>query len=698
MDSAPGRIPARGTFGDFVKTAFIAVCVAAIYYPLAKIGLLFLVQPDGFAAFWPAAGLLPAALLILRKTDRVPTVASVFALIAIVNISAGISPATSVALATVNCAESVAAAWALGRITGGKVGTLDMRNFFRFLVFCVLAVCGGSAIFGAAVSVYLAGNPSFLPAFFLWWAADGTGMMLITPVLLSLAPIVRRDETIPKERFVESIAIAAVLCVSTVVVFVHSPSDPMTPLSMFRRPWILLVPMIWAALRLHPGSISIFSLLLWSIAICFTSRGFGPYRIPGIPVEASFATLFAFLTVTYISSYVIASVLRETAEVRKREQRIKELLEETQSISKIGGWEYEVSNGRVTWTPEVYRIYGVDPEYDPGDMERVIARYAPDSALRIERAFRNAAEKGEPYDLELELIRDTGERIQVRTMGKATVANGKVVRVSGNIIDITEQNRAEAKHRKLERELEISRKRESLGTMAGGVAHQFNNLLTVVLGYIELAKESLPPASTALNQLREAEASAQRAAELSRSMLVYVGQGVRHKELLDLGPQMREHLSRIRVALPENVRLEIDAPPEGPWSIMDPTDFQEVLSILFTNAWEAMRGAEGVVRISVNTISDPAVIPGSRYVINPTTAGPWACLKVTDTGAGMDRRTMDRIFDPFFSTKFTGRGLGLPLVQGIVRHYGGAIHVHSHPGRGTMVSVLFPATVRDSPA
>jgi signal transduction histidine kinase len=131
---------------------------------------------------------------------------------------------------------------------------------------------------------------------------------------------------------------------------------------------------------------------------------------------------------------------------------------------------------------------------------------------------------------------------------------------------------------------------------------------------------------------------------------------------------------------------------------MDPTDFQDVLSILFTNAWEAMSGAEGVVRISVSTISDPADIPGNRYAATSPSTGPWACLKVADTGAGMDRETMDRIFDPFFSTKFTGRGLGLPVVQGILRHYGGAIHVHSHLGEGTMVSVLFPETGPESPA
>ncbi|HZL98153.1 MAG TPA: ATP-binding protein [Terriglobales bacterium] len=357
-----------------------------------------------------------------------------------------------------------------------------------------------------------------------------------------------------------------------------------------------------------------------------------------------------------------------------------------------------MSDGRVTWTPEVYRIYGVGRDYDPSDVESDIGHYAPESASVIEHAFRNAVEKGEPYDLELELIRGTGERIQVRTLGKATLKNGKVVRVSGNIIDITEQKRAGEERRKLERELEISRKRESLGTMAGGIAHRFNNLLTGVLGYLELAKESLPPDSTASDHLREAEESARRAAELSRSMLIYVGQGVRKKELRELGRLVQEHLPLLRPALPGNVRLEIDVPPGGPAVFMDPADFRQVLSTLFTNAWEAIGGAEDVVRISVSAVHVAADIPGSRYPPGPVSAGPWACLKVADTGAGMDRDTLDRIFDPFFSTKFTGRGLGLPVVQGIVRHYGGAIHVHSHPGQGTTVSVLFPETEPASPA
>lgn len=676
------------------RTVFTAAGVAVVYYLLAEIGLLFLVQPDGFAAFWPAAGLLPAVLLILGEKDRGPTVAAVFASISIANLAAGMSPALSVAYATVNCAESLAAFWALGRITGGKTATLRTGDFFRFLFSCVLAICGGSAIFGAAASVFLGGNPSFPSAFFLWWAANGTGMMLITPILLSMAPVVRSEETIPKERLVEMFVIAAVLSASTAMVFTRPASAPLTPLSMFARPWALLVPMMWAALRLQPRCVSLFSLLLWSIAIFLTSRGYGPYRIPGIPVEASFTILFAFLTVAYITSYVTASLLRETAEGRIRE-------EETQS--RFAGLFEKSAAVMLLIDPETGRIeaanraavefYGY-PEGKITSMHIGEINTLPREKLRkeLERSERG---RGTLFHFKHRLADGSVRNVDV-------YSGPSIVRGKSNLYsivhDVTEHHLAEEERRKLERELEIFRKRESLGTMAGGIAHQFNNLLTAVLGYIDLARESLPPAARAAALLREAEASAQRAAELSRLMLTYVGQGVRQKELRELGRLAQENLSLVGPTLPGHVRLEIDAPPGGPAVFMDPADFRQVLSSLFTNAWEAIGEAEGVVRVSVLAVRDAADIPGSRCVPSSSFAGPWACLKVADTGAGMDRETLDRIFDPFFSTKFTGRGLGLPVAQGILRHYGGAIHVHSQPGGGTTVSVLFPATERVFPA
>ncbi|MFW5854863.1 MAG: sensor histidine kinase, partial [Thermodesulfobacteriota bacterium] len=258
------------------------------------------------------------------------------------------------------------------------------------------------------------------------------------------------------------------------------------------------------------------------------------------------------------------------------------------------------------------------------------------------------------------------------------------------VSDISKLVAQEKERLTLERRVQQSKKRESLGTMAGGIAHHFNNLLFAVLGNLDLAKEHLP-AGFSSNHLLEAEKAAQRASDLSRVMLTYIGQGFRRKETLDLIRYVQELLPGIREELPDQARLEVDLPKEIPPVNMDPLEVGQVIRHLVTNAWEALENQEGVVRISVGATDPGDSRSGRNYAETSLAAGIWVRLEVTDTGVGMDRDTRSRIFDPFFTTKFTGRGLGLPVTVGIVRAYGGAVFVQSRPGRGTTVRVLFPS-------
>ncbi len=258
------------------------------------------------------------------------------------------------------------------------------------------------------------------------------------------------------------------------------------------------------------------------------------------------------------------------------------------------------------------------------------------------------------------------------------------------VSDISKLVEKEKERLALERRVQEAKKRESLGTMAGGIAHHFNNLLFAVLGNLDLAREELPE-GISLHHLLEAEKAAQRASDLSRVMLTYIGQGLRRKEPLDLVRYIQEMLPGIREELPGQVRLEVDLPGEIPPVVMDRLEAREVIRNLVTNAWEALEDREGLVRIALGiTDSDESRI-GRNFAETSLSAGTWARLEVSDTGAGMDRETRSRIFDPFFTTKFTGRGLGLPVTLGIVRAYGGAVFVQSRPGRGTTVRVLFPS-------
>ena len=270
---------------------------------------------------------------------------------------------------------------------------------------------------------------------------------------------------------------------------------------------------------------------------------------------------------------------------------------------------------------------------------------------------------------------------------KFPIALGARRLVAGYTIDITDRERAEEQRRALERQLLHAQKKDSLGVMAGGIAHQFNNLLTIIQGNLELAREGGNPALDAL--LADAEAAVQRASAISHSMLSYLGQSAHHREPRNMARDTTDLLPFIRAALPTNVRLEVDIADDLPWCTIDPAELRVVTLNLVTNAWEAVAERGGVVRVavrreaSISATEDPDQAPVLR-------AGPWSCLEVSDDGPGFDAETKERIFDPFFSTKFTGRGLGLPVAQGIVHASGGVIEVESTPMRGTVARVYLP--------
>jgi signal transduction histidine kinase len=243
--------------------------------------------------------------------------------------------------------------------------------------------------------------------------------------------------------------------------------------------------------------------------------------------------------------------------------------------------------------------------------------------------------------------------------------------MGGYTVDVTDQ-------RALEAQRQQSHKAASLGVMAAGIAHQFNNLLTIIQAHLEQARAAATPDEPTL--LAEAEDASRRAATISGSLLSYLGQGSHHAEPRALGHEVTALLPLLRASMPATVALEVETSSAGPTCTVDPTAFRRVLVNLVTNAAEAAALGGHSVRIALRAqLGDP----------------PGACLEVSDNGPGMDATTRERIFDPFFSTKLTGRGLGLPVSLGLVRAAGGTLEVDSEPGRGTTVRVLLPASTAE---
>jgi two-component system, cell cycle sensor histidine kinase and response regulator CckA len=276
-------------------------------------------------------------------------------------------------------------------------------------------------------------------------------------------------------------------------------------------------------------------------------------------------------------------------------------------------------------------------------------------------------------------------------------ASGKKF-VGGIAIDVTERKRADEERLALERKMLDTQKLESLGVLAGGIAHDFNNLLAAVLGNVSLASMQMPPESPARPYLSSIETTTHRAAELCKQMLAYAGKGRFTVQQINLNTIIHEMAELLRISIGKRTDLKFELSRELPTIPADATQIRQVVMNLIINAAEAIGDGMGVVTLSTGVLKADRANLTSVYLAPELPEGEYLILEVTDNGCGMDAQTVAKIFDPFFSTKFTGRGLGLAAVLGIVRGHKGTIRVTSEPGKGTTFKILFPAGGQRQPA
>jgi len=266
-----------------------------------------------------------------------------------------------------------------------------------------------------------------------------------------------------------------------------------------------------------------------------------------------------------------------------------------------------------------------------------------------------------------------------------------LLRVAAELIgSALERQRSESQRRTQEAQMLHAQKLESLGVLAGGIAHDFNNLLAGIVGYADLALDRLESGSSAREPLGHVVDAAKRAAELTKQMLAYSGRGQFLVEPVDLSQLVREMADLAAVSVSKNAVLKYHLAENLPATEADATQIRQVVMNLITNASEAIGEQSGVIAIATGAIEGAEADLTRIHLPANVPQGTCVFLEVRDTGCGMDERTQSRAFDPFFSTKFTGRGLGLAAVLGIVRSHRGAIEIHSTPGRGTTFRVLFP--------
>lgn len=290
----------------------------------------------------------------------------------------------------------------------------------------------------------------------------------------------------------------------------------------------------------------------------------------------------------------------------------------------------------------------------------------------------------------------SGEVRTVEVHSSPIVANDRKLLFSV-IHDITKRKRLEEDRRSLESQLQHAQKLESLGVLASGLAHDFNNLLVGIYGNLDFALLESEEGSPLHAYVSDAMTAAQRAAELIDQMLAYAGKAKTGTENVNLKKLTQEMAGLLKASVSKKTTLRLHMPDDLLRTRGDPTQISQIVMNLITNAAQAIGDDGGEVSLAIEQVECDRALLSEMRPDADLPAGTYLRLQVSDTGRGMDQATLKRIFDPFYTTKAAGTGLGLAAVHGIVRSHKGAIKVESELGQGTCFTVLFPAVVPQGP-
>jgi PAS domain S-box-containing protein len=374
------------------------------------------------------------------------------------------------------------------------------------------------------------------------------------------------------------------------------------------------------------------------------------------------------------------------AELKKRNVFIETVIDSLPialSVLKWPGGEMMFSN------KQVKKLFEWDTK-SISDLDEVFNKVFPDPVYResVGKRIISGMQSGDPSQMVWEneqIITGTGKQKTITVNAIPIYDQNMMIIVSQ---DNTDRKEYEAERLKLEAQLRQSQKMESIGTLAGGIAHDFNNILFPITGYSEMLLQDLPPDSPLRGNLEKILMSAKRARDIVRQILSFSYQTEKEVKNVEVGLIINEILTLIRSSLPSTIEVGCHIPCRENTVIADPTHIHQIAMNLITNAYHAMEEKGGRLDVSLSQ----KYLTGGDLTHPSMTPGLYVCLTVSDTGTGIESEILEKIFDPYFTTKGQGKGtgLGLSVVHGIVRSYKGDILVDSRPGNGTTVNVYLP--------
>jgi two-component system, cell cycle sensor histidine kinase and response regulator CckA len=382
-----------------------------------------------------------------------------------------------------------------------------------------------------------------------------------------------------------------------------------------------------------------------------------------------------------------AQTLRDLTDLRRAEEelrRSREALDFALEAAALGTWDQDLVTGELQWDSRAKALFGLSPD-TPMSHRRWADSVHPDDLPVAEAARDRAVRDRTPLSVEYRVVWPEGSELSSSMVGRATVdpATGHPVRMAGAMLDITERKRTEAR---LQEVLRL----EAIGRLAGGIAHDLNNMLVAILGFSDLLAGSFQPEDPRREDVEQITLAASRSANLTRQLLAFARREIIQPRRIDLNGVVQRAERLVRPVLGENVEMSFQLSTDVGAIYADPAQVEQILMNLVLNARDAMPQG-GRVQIETATLTLGGALSG-RDVESEAGPGRYVMLAVSDTGQGMDPATLQRIWEPFFTTKPVGRGtgLGLAAVYGAVKQSGGFVWAESAPGQGTVISVYWP--------
>jgi two-component system cell cycle sensor histidine kinase/response regulator CckA len=448
--------------------------------------------------------------------------------------------------------------------------------------------------------------------------------------------------------------------------------------------------------RIHPDDLPFLKQTMNIAAETRTSCA-GEFRV--VRPDGSICWLSGRGEYSYSDSGAPAGVHGAVADVSKRKRaeralfKSEELLRQAVLVSHTGIFDHDHLTNYIYASPEQRAIQGWSPD-EPVTLEKYFDSIHVDDRERIREAVRRAHDPAGDglYDVEHRIvlpdgsIRWTSTRAQTFFAGEGSARHP--VRTVGAVRDITEQKQAEEEQKKLEKQLADVQKMESIGRLAGGVAHDFNNMLTVILGYADLAKSKSAPSDAHVKYLEEIEKAGNRSREMVWQLLGFSRRQIITPKPAKLNVLLAEMEMTLARLIGEDVELRFLPEPHLWTTLMDPTQIHQIVLNLVANARDAMpSGGTLTIRTANIELSDEQ----SRMQVG-SHPGQYVVMAVSDNGIGMSQETMTHIFEPFFTTKERGKGtgIGLAMVYGIVQQNGGFVSVDSELGKGSTFKIYLP--------